>query len=138
MKEVASRLDVVFPLDYLECVRKYNGGCPIPNEFYVVNPETTRYTVSCLAQLLSFNSNDEENILDINLDPPEFFTKGLIAIGKDGGGDLICLDYRGIDRREDPAVVYWSHGATFEHKAVFALAESFEAFLDILQEVKDF
>ena len=58
------------------------------------------------------------------------FPAGLAPITKDGGGDRVCLDCR------DPArtrVVYWSHEGETGVDDIYFLAETFTAFLQMLQ-----
>jgi hypothetical protein len=134
--EVERRLGINFPASFTDCVKKYNSGCPVPNDFDFIYPGMSSETLGCIASLLSFDLHNQENILELNLNPPEFFPKGLIAFGGDGGGDLLCFDYRNITLGQEPTVVYWSHDAFFEDEAVIPLAANFEEFLNMLHEPK--
>src|SRR5688572_30530944 len=98
---------VTFPSDYRECLRVNHGGHPEPRDFTVrgVNGAWS----SCLAVLLSLDWRRPESVwavlahlaVDGQL-PDRFF-----PFAEDGGGDLLCLDFRGGSA--DPPVVYWSH-----------------------------
>jgi hypothetical protein len=65
------------------------------------------------------------------------FEDGLIPFGDNGGGDLICFDYRKNRDTDNPPIVIWNHDMGLEHRVVF-IANSFEEFVDMLHEsIKD-
>jgi hypothetical protein len=64
------------------------------------------------------------------------FEDGLIPFGDNGGGDLICFDYRKNRDTDNPPVVIWNHDMGFDHRVVF-IANSFEEFIDMLHEPND-
>jgi hypothetical protein len=130
---VENRLSVTFPQALRNCVKNYNAGTPVPNKFYLLYPELNRVAGSSLSSLFNFYLEAEYNIVEVNLNPPEFFNEGLIAIGEDGGGDFICLNYFEKNGRDEPTVAYWSHEVSDPNKAVVKLADSFEEFLGMLK-----
>jgi hypothetical protein len=64
------------------------------------------------------------------------FEDGLIPFGDNGGGDLICFDYRKNRDTNDPPIVIWNHDMGLEHRVVF-IANNFEDFINMLHEPED-
>jgi SMI1-KNR4 cell-wall len=121
---------VTFPADYRACVRVNHGAHPQPRDFTVRGTTTT--WGSCPAVLLSLDWRRPDNVwsvlagLAVDGPPPD----GLFPIAADGGGDLLCLDFRAGPAA--PPVVYWSHevgGAD----GVAPVAESFTELLSLLR-----
>jgi hypothetical protein len=121
---------VTLPADYRECVRVNHGGHPQPRDFTVRG--VTGSWGSCLAVLLSLDWRRPENVWSVlaGLAVDGQFPDGLFPIAGDGGGDLLCLDFRG--RPAGPAVVYWSHEVGGE-EGVVPVAGSFGELLSFLR-----
>ena len=121
---------VTFPADYRECVRVNHGGHPEPRDFTVRG--VTGTWGSCLAVLLSLDWRRPENVWSVlaGLAVDGQLPDGLFPFAEDGGGDLLCLDFRGGPTA--PAVVYWSHevGGT---EGVVPVAGSFAEILSVLE-----
>lgn len=121
---------VTFPTDYRECVRVNHGGHPEPRNFTVRGAAGT--WGSCLAVLLSLDWRRPENVwsalatLAVDGQLPD----ALFPIAEDGGGDFLCLDYRG--GLATPPLVYWSHEVGGE-EGVFPVACSFDELLSLLR-----
>lgn len=64
------------------------------------------------------------------------FEDGLIPFGDNGGGDLICFDYRKDRETDNPPIVIWNHDMGLEHRVVF-IAPNFEEFINMLHEPND-
>ena len=60
-----------------------------------------------------------------------FFSKWLIPFGDNGGGDLICFDYRSDHTTNNPPIAIWNHYLEFKHRTVF-IANNFEEFINML------
>lgn len=122
---------VTFPADYREYVRVNHGGRPEPGTFTVRGPTAT--WDSSLGVLLSLDWRRSENVwgclagLAIDSQLPD----GLFPFAEDGGGDLLCLDYR--HGPTDPAVVYWSHEVGGPD-GIVPMTDSFSALLALLTE----
>ena len=56
--------------------------------------------------------------------------ESIVPIAEDGGGNLLCLDYR---HSHAPAVVFWFHELAGE-EGLRRVAPSFEAFITTLRE----
>lgn len=83
---------------------------------------------------------DHIKLLKYDEDPdwgPEYlFEDGLIPFGDNGGGDLICFDYRKDRETDNPPIVIWNHDMGLEHRVVF-IAPNFEEFINMLHEPND-
>jgi SMI1/KNR4 family protein SUKH-1 len=115
------------PSAYRLLAQAWPGGHPEPNEFQVKRGRRT--WTSCVGVLMSLDPRHEDNIFECikNLAVDDQLAHGLLPIIDDGGGDLVCLDYRS----EPPAVVYWAHELGDE-EAVVPICPSFDAFLELL------
>jgi hypothetical protein len=122
---------VSFPADYRECVRVNHGGHPEPRDF-VVRSLTTSWG-SCLAVLLSLNWRRPSNVWAVlsALAADSQLPDGLFPFAEDGGGDLLCLDFR--SEPSSPSVIYWSHEVGGE-EGIVPIAASFSALLAMLHE----
>lgn len=122
-------LGVIFPSDYRDCVRVNHGGRPEPNGFVV--PADPAPWGSGVGILLSLDPHDPNGVWGVlgRLGVDAQLPAGLVPVAEDGGGDFICLDYRGGPERL--AVVYWSHEVGGE-AGVVPVAETFGDFLSLL------
>jgi hypothetical protein len=122
---------VTFPADYRACVRANHGGHPDPRDFTVRG--VTGTWGSCLAVLFSLDWRRPSNVwtvlADLTIDAQ--LPDKLFPIAEDGGGDLLCLDFR--SGTEPPPVVYWSHEVGGE-EGVYSVADSFSELLTLLRE----
>jgi hypothetical protein len=120
---------VSFPGDYRECLRVNHGGHPDPGDFTVRGP--TLSWVSCIGVLLSLDWRRPCSVWEVlaSLAIDRQVPDGLFPVADDGGGDLLCLDFR--SRPSAPAVVYWSHEVGGDQGLV-PVAESFSELLSRL------
>lgn len=121
---------VTFPADYRECVRVNHGGHPEPRGFTVRGASGA--WGSCLPALLSLDWRRSENVWAVlsGLAVDGQLPDKLFPIAEDGGGDLLCLDFRGDT--STPPVVYWSHDVGGA-EAVVQVATSFAELLSMLE-----
>lgn len=77
-------------------------------------------------ELLQFGESQDD---DVNYK----FEDGLIPFGENGGGDMICFDYRNHLNTDNPPIVIWNHDMGLEHRTVF-IADSFEEFVNMLHK----
>jgi hypothetical protein len=128
-------LGVRLPEAYRSLVQRWPAGRPDRREFPV--PHKTGTWVSCIGELKSLDPRHSGNVFACisNLAIDSQLPEGLLPIIDDGGGDLVCLDYR--RESSEPTVVYWAHELGGED-AVVDIAPTFQAFLDLLRsEVED-
>jgi hypothetical protein len=99
--DVESVLSVKLPADYLACLRKKNGGRPIPNAVNVSGRVDVVF----------------ENLLRLDIQAPHGVIKvwnvlrartkeGVIPFASDPFGNLFCFEY--LDRKSC-SVVFWNH-----------------------------
>ncbi|MDM5186391.1 SMI1/KNR4 family protein [Bacillus sp. DX4.1] len=146
--EVARKIGVAFPNDYIECVKINHGACPEPEVFDVNGEERV------FGSLLKYNSESYTEIYNIYNDYKDTLPKEIVPFGIDPAGDLICFDYK--NHTENPIVVFWEHEDAWKKEAlmksegitaeqaeeaarenVFYVAESFTEFLNKLYYDED-
>jgi cell wall assembly regulator SMI1 len=133
VEQLEQALGVTFPHDFRELMKRCHGGSPVEREhfdFYYVGGQ--HEAGSCLGALLTLYPEDSNGILKTieTLSYDDQLPEKVIPFAEDGGGDMMCLDYR--DDPEHPTVVYWSHEEPKE-TSISPLADSFTKFLDSLQ-----
>ena len=85
IEEVEKKLGVKFPEDFLDVIKKYDGGYP---EYHTIVVNGMK---ECLNNLVSFKKEDVYSyILNIIEDTEYFNELDLIPIGEDPGGNLFC------------------------------------------------
>lgn len=143
VENVGETLGVKFPLDYIEVAMNYNGAHVSPELFQVEGKEKVFGT------LLTYDSEDDEHILEVFNDYKDTLPKKIIPFAFDPSGNLICFDY--TDHEDNPIVVFWEHENAAEKEMlmreeglteaqveelarenVFYIADTFSDFLDKL------
>ncbi len=129
---VETALGIEFPADYKAVILRCNGGHPKPYLFSYRDPDQGVRVGTAFAALLTVDEpGSPDNILSVRNDLDSVLPPEVIPFAEDGGGDYICFDYRSKDSGEAPSIVYWAHENP-PSLAVITLAESFQAFLDML------
>jgi len=129
---VEKNLGVKFPLKYIECVKQADC-CTIKDDcFWITNlysEKDPKTMIQCnLGEFTSFDPN-QYNILKRMFYLPDFFPKGLLPISDDGGGNLVCFDYRESGWHDpNPPMVCWMHEWE-EDKSIVFVANNFEELL---------
>ncbi|UKJ81071.1 SMI1/KNR4 family protein [Priestia megaterium] len=101
--DVEKAWDVLFPIDFMECVTKYHGGEPSADGFNVGKRECSFY------QLLSFNQEKKDYILNVYHDLKYQLVDGIYPFGDDIADNHVCFDYRSNSQRP-PAESEVLHG----------------------------
>lgn len=130
ISSVENMLAIQFPLDFVKVIRLCHGGYPTPRRFSYTDPDLGPIETS-LAELLSFDMNYRDNIVNTQRYLAQVLRKGLIAIADDGGGDYVCMDFGPNRRRRRPKIVYWPHERGSE-SSIIVLSDTFTGFLDML------
>jgi hypothetical protein len=104
---------VDFPEEFIEFVKKNNGGRPVKNEVVLTNGSE-----KVVNSFLSFNDEDKENVYKARR---WVSNKNLIPFANDPAGNYYCL--------LDGKVVFYFH----EDDSVVDVAESFGTFLEKLK-----
>lgn len=130
---------IIFPKEYIDFIKKYNGAKPITDTFIVDKHEYVIERFMCL--LGDLVDDYEEGWADIEViiteigarlsDDGNRIGKKLIPIAALFAGDYVCLDFRNSE--EEPEVCIWYH----EESEDFApktrkIANNFNEFLDML------
>ncbi|RJG36368.1 SMI1/KNR4 family protein [Motilimonas pumila] len=111
-----------FTDEYKHFLETYNGGLFSEQVFEFDDDETN---------VIFLGINGEKDLVQINTLYKEKLPSGLVAIGMDPGGDLVCLSLRNNTKDR---VYYWR--AEEEPRKIENLAlvsESFNSFLEILE-----
>lgn len=145
VEEVAKKLHVRFPSDYIECAMANHGGHVSPHLFLAEGKERVFGT------LLSYVQEDSEYIVEVFHDYKETLPAQVIPIAFDPAGNLLCFDYK--NHEDHPIIVFWEHENAAEKKMlmheegltaeqteerarenIFYVADSFTEFLEKLYE----
>ncbi|APQ60695.1 hypothetical protein PPOLYM_01951 [Paenibacillus polymyxa] len=118
---------VTFPQDYKECVKNFNGGYPVPNNFDYDNDAQGVFN-----DLISF-TNSELNITMFREFAQDSFTKGIIPFGRDPFGNLLGFDYR--FNKEVPLIIFFDHEEIGE-EAITPVCDTFTELLDKLYSIE--
>jgi hypothetical protein len=142
INQIENKYAVKLPKRYVDFITKHNGACLYARVFNYMDPN--RASNEFNSNSIAFDSVEEILIHIENIqsgEEPDWdikyrFEDGLIPFGDNGGGDLICFDYRKNRDTDNPPIVIWNHDMGFEHRVVF-IANSFEEFINMLHEPKD-
>jgi hypothetical protein len=140
MRELEKTQNVILPKAYVDFISKHNGVRLEVNSFEYYDPNIGNKNSDSIAfnpaekiqKSIDLLQYDEEPDLDIKYR----FEDGLIPFGDNGGGDLICFDYRKDRTTDNPPIVIWNHDMGFEHRVIF-IANNFEEFINMLHELKE-
>jgi len=130
ISKVEAIFGVKFPTDYIDIVMKNDGGYPMPDRFNLNDNEEV------FNNLLSFDEEDSNNILDTYYDVKDRLFEEIIPFAEDPFGNLICFDYR---QSSQPTVVFWEHETASKDKnaAIKKISDTFTELLDSLYEHKE-
>lgn len=138
IEEFEKRIGRKFPPSYKEIVVKHNGAFSKGKDAFRFFSNLTRdYTVYGLGLLHAYGNVDSvtETMEWSWRHKPEFFPDGLVSFSRDGGGNLICFDYRADPATDNPPIVVWHHeGRPGTSEEISPVANSFDEFLDMLHE----
>lgn len=129
---IEKKIDISFPKVFIDLIQNYDGGVPDKDIFSYFDIRESKFCMNCIGSFLCINSNQYGDLLSTYLDPPEFFPEGLVAFAEDGGGNLICFDYREGKDNQNPPIVYWNHEADIGQDVSF-VAKDFETFIGMLK-----
>jgi hypothetical protein len=125
IRTIEQHVGVVLPADFVHVLQYYHGAIPMPHDFTYID-EDGDTCVGGIAELLSGDLQRPYNIVAKNQRPPEELPAGLVIVGQDGGGGMVCFDYR--QTPDAPPVVFWSNDTISADTAIY-LAPTFSAFL---------
>lgn len=127
-----------FPLSYKKIAAEYNGAFSKGKDaFKFFNNLTQGDSIYGLGLLHAYGDVDSvtETMEWSWANKPESFPNGLVSFSRDGGGNLICFDYRSDPTTNNPPIVVWHHeGRPGTNEEISPVASSFDEFLDLLYE----
>jgi hypothetical protein len=141
-----SSLRVNFPERYKKLIQSCNAGSPEKISVIYFDNVNKQVNSFCFGAFLSFKEGQGETgfcdlkfpeIIEENLNAPEFFPANIIAFAADPFGNYFCFDYRAGKENPDPPVVFWQHEAAGRPEAITPLADNFEAFLGMLKSEEE-
>jgi len=161
--EKAERLlGITFPKSFKKLLYGCDKGHIVEGSIRFFDKSVDRIDGSALSDFLSFKPQEEleikpweidedaliekcdkipkpalPEIVEENLNPPEYFSKNLIIFSFDGCGNAFCFDYRGGKDNPDPPVVFWAHEAAGMPNAISPIADNFESFIAMLKSYED-
>lgn len=130
IKQLEQYFNIKFPNDFIECVQKYDGGYPTPDNFNIPNQDE-----NSLNNLLTLDSNKKYSILETYYNTKDRLPDKIYPFAKDPFGNLLCFDYR--DTSDSPSIVFWDHEEEDIEEAIYPVCPTFTELLDSLYEFDD-
>ena len=127
------KIPFVLPNRYIELLREQDGGF-LDYEFTYQKAYSHESLWGGIG--IMYGLSHKYNLVKQYNHPPEFFPQNVVPFGENGGGDMVCFDYRSNPKTTNPPIVYWEHEEE-EGKDVSFIAKDFEEFLSILKEPED-
>jgi cell wall assembly regulator SMI1 len=128
IQKVEQYFNIKFPMDFVECVKRYDSGYPRPKIFDV--PEQDENVFS---KLLTFDLESRNSIIQVYDDIKDRLPNKVYPFGKDSFGNHLCFDYR--SNPESPTVVFWDHEEEDMEKAIYPVCSTFT---ELLASLRDF
>ncbi|PED08598.1 SMI1/KNR4 family protein [Bacillus pseudomycoides] len=129
IQQVEQYFDIKFPIDFVECVKKYNGGYPRPKIFDIPEQDENVFN-----NLLTFDLESEYSIIQRYESIKDRLVDKVYPFGRDSFGNFLCFDYRNTP--EAPTVVFWEHEEDME-KAIYPVCSAFQELLNSLRDFED-
>ena len=127
IKKVENELGIIFPADYIKCVKENNGGRPRPGSFDLEG----RAGIS-LKALLPLDLDLKGNLLEVRSWILDRLPPDVIPVLSDNFGNYVCLDYR--PGKYSPVIVFWDHELAYTgiDKGIKPICDNFEEFLGLI------
>lgn len=116
---------------YIQLLRITNG-CRADYEFSYYDNDFKQFCDNGIQCFYGIKCDEYLDIIYHYLNPPEFFPNHLVAFSDNGGGDMICFDYREDPKTDNPPIVFWNHEAN-EGEDVSFVAKDFDSFIKMLK-----
>jgi hypothetical protein len=123
INKIQNEMKVKFPLDFIEFIKKYNGGYFTPVREIKVPGNTL-----VLENIPSWKLNREYNILNDYSILKYRLPKKLIPIFSDPFGNCFCMDFN--VNPNNPPIVFWDHEVDIEtdQETITNISNSFASF----------
>jgi len=130
--EAQQELGLEFPHDYVDLIRQHNdANNPRESSFLVTGEGVSNFgALISLRRRTETERGRDPDIYGIIRMLGKQLPDRIVPFALTGDGDFICFDYR--SDKDDPAIVYFSHEASFTEHAIIPLASGLSAFLDLL------
>jgi hypothetical protein len=140
IKSLERDMNIKLPEKYVQFIIKYNGAHLNTDAFDYNDPNiSTRKNRGSIAFEKAETIRSTIDLIQSGEEPDwptnYRFENGLIPFGDNGGGDLICFDYRNDRTTDNPHIVIWYHEGP-DYNPVF-IANNFEEFINMLHEPED-
>lgn len=116
--------NISLPKDYINCVKEYNAGKPIPCIFNIIDEDG--YVFNNLINIKKIIQYYQE------------YLGNLIPFAMDPAGNLICFDYS-EGKTKSSKIIFWDHEeATDNQKAASKyICDTFSDFLNMLHDFEE-
>jgi cell wall assembly regulator SMI1 len=127
VQKAERELGVRLPADFLAIAKTHQGAMPEPECFDL--PKGGRGSIK---YLLHFEEEPfYSNIVSRGEPVRDVLPEKVIPFAEDGGGNLLCFDYRNSD--ETPEILFWHH----EGNMPFPLQTIASSFTDLIERLRD-
>ncbi|HDR7393896.1 SMI1/KNR4 family protein [Bacillus toyonensis] len=130
IQQLEQYFGIKFPNDFIECVKKYDGGYPTPDTFDIPGQDEDSFN-----NLLTLDSERKSSILQTYEGIKERLVDKVYPFGRDSFGNFLCFDYR--NNPQSPTVVFWDHEVEEMEEAIFPVCTSFTELLNSLHDFED-
>jgi hypothetical protein len=136
LNKIEDMWNVALPLSFKNLISKHNGGVP-EEDFFDTLDSTGNHFLGFLNFDLA-DSKDKYGIINTYKVYKDRLPRNVYPISEDGGGNLICLDYRKYP--ENIFVVLWHHEMFYEdgknYNKIEFIANSFDEFINKLYKIE--
>jgi hypothetical protein len=131
--KLEKNLGIRLPSQYREFLKKYNGGYPIPDGFFLKDKSDG----SSIDRFLGIDVGEHSNLEKYLVIYKGRIPKNLFPIAHDPGGNLIVI---GLSGDTSDKIYFWDHEQESddyepEMSNIHLIADSFEEFLGGLYEI---
>lgn len=130
IQEVEKYFNIKFPMDFIKCVKKYDGGYPRPKIFDIPGQDENVFS-----KLLTFDLESRNSIIKVYEDIKDRLPSNIHPFGKDSFGNHLCFDYR--SNPESPIIVFWDHEEEGIEESIYPVCSTFQQLLDSLRDFED-
>ncbi len=130
IKKVEQYFNIKLPNDFIECVKKYDGGYPRPKVFDISGQDESTFN-----DLLTLHIDDKYSIVQRYENIKEWLVDRVYPFASDSFGNFLCFDYR--NNPESPTIVFWDHEEEDIEKAIYPVCSTFTELLDSLRDFED-
>ncbi|CAM3914800.1 1,3-beta-glucan synthase regulator [Bacillus luti] len=130
IQQVEQYLGVKFPNDFIECVKKYDGGYPRPKVFDIQGLDESTFN-----DLLTLHIDDKYSIVQKYENIKDRLMDGVYPFTSDSFGNFICFDYR--SNPESPTIIFWDHEEEEIEDSLYPVCSTFTELLNSLHAFED-